>query len=1098
MGSITSGTGLISGIDTAQLIEDLLALKARPKIRLQQRITNLEAQKTGILDINSRLLNLQNTAKSFRLDNVFDSVLATSTDEDVLTATTSSGAQPGNFNFIVKQTVSTSQQITSGFNDKDSTPLGLSEMSFEFGNGVLSVDRSLEDLNGGNGVDRGKITITDRSGAQATVDLTDVTTVEEVLDRINSATDINVSASVTGDGLTLTDNTGQTASNLIVANLGSDTTATDLGIEGNSGGTNTINGSDVFTLGGATTLNSLNDGNGVLIRKNVPDLRITAQDGTLFEIDLGRKDAPITEDTELADLNNGNGVTMTDGDTDFQIITSTGEVVDINIGAIINDNDQIEEQAVESVGELLDRVNTQLQDQLGNSDVTLSINGEQTGFTLTDTLGGANDLEVVGAGANGDDTAEDLGILGSDPSGTIQGDVIPNVVDTPAASTIQQVIDRINEAMDSAENPNGGRIVASIAPDGNSIQIEDTTGGGGDLEILGAPGSGTDGDNAAKALGIFTEAGDVAGNIVNGQRIIGGLDSVLLSNLNGGGGLNGASQITVNDRAGNSFTFDTGPNTFQDNYDTVDELIDALNAEAQSNNVDVEFSLNEPGNGIQATDTSGGAGNLTISGDAADALGIAVDDTVNSVKGDNLQLRYVSEAVKLDDLNYGRGIGTGSFQITDGLGESATVSIGSDSETLFDVIQEINSKGLAINARINDNGDGITIEEDTGSDSPFVPIKITAVDGSTAKDLNILGESETVDNASIEGSYEQTISFDEGDTLQDVVGEINNAGAPVSASIVNTGSGANPFRINFTSQITGKDGELIVDSGNVDLGLNVVEKGSDAKVFFGASTPEDGMLITSNTNTFDEIITGVSVDVQKASDDPVTLSVQRDDDAIVSKVEQFVANFNDAIQTINKFDFFDTETEERGVLLGDGTTALARTTLYNTLRTTPENVDGQFQLLSQVGITVGDEGLAQFDEDKFREALQTNRQDLEALFAAFESTEAGPEEIAPGVTVSDGDQVVTVRGIGELFNLRLGNLTDSIDGAFPRAEDKFDDQIELLEDRIDVIDERIASERERLERQFLAMEEAIAQIQSQFSALQSIGVGGGGGGLIGA
>ena len=182
MGTITAGIGLISGIDTAALIETYLVVESQGKVRLQQRIGSLQAQQTALMDINARLLNFKTASRAFRINQIFQSALATSSNADVLTATASTSAQPGSFKFIVKQLVSTSQQITRGYATADADPLGLDALSFEFGNGGLSRDAALEDLNGGSGVDRGRIIITDRDGDSATIDLTDVTTLDEVLE----------------------------------------------------------------------------------------------------------------------------------------------------------------------------------------------------------------------------------------------------------------------------------------------------------------------------------------------------------------------------------------------------------------------------------------------------------------------------------------------------------------------------------------------------------------------------------------------------------------------------------------------------------------------------------------------------------------------------------------------------------------------------------------------------------------------------------------------------------------------------------------------------------------------------------------------------
>ncbi len=89
MGSISTGIGLISGIDTASLIDSLITLESRGKVSLQTRLASLQTQQTALLDINSKLLALKSSAQAFRKDSIFRSNLATSSNEEILTAVAS-------------------------------------------------------------------------------------------------------------------------------------------------------------------------------------------------------------------------------------------------------------------------------------------------------------------------------------------------------------------------------------------------------------------------------------------------------------------------------------------------------------------------------------------------------------------------------------------------------------------------------------------------------------------------------------------------------------------------------------------------------------------------------------------------------------------------------------------------------------------------------------------------------------------------------------------------------------------------------------------------------------------------------------------------
>lgn len=1061
MGTITTGIGLVSGINTAQLIEGLLAIEGRGKTSLQTRLTAIQAQRTAMLDINARLLNLKNAARSFRIDRVFKTSLAISSNEDVLTATATGSAQPGSYQFIVKQLAASSQQLTKGFADRTTTPLGLTSMSFEFGRGQLQSDTLLENLNGGAGIDRGKIVVTDRSGAQATIDLTDAVTLDEVIDRISDATGVRVTAAASGDRLVITDDSGG-AGSLTIANGAGDTTATDLGIVGTIAGA-TLTGSVINVIGADTALSSLNDGNGVLIRDSSAAFTITARDGTALSIDLGRIDAPITSATLLEDLNNGDGVTIGDDENnaDIKFIARDGTEYEVNL------------TGVTTVGGLISRVANET-----GGHITLSIRGDGKGFAVNDTIGGAGNLQVIGAGDNQTDTANDLGILNvaGVAADTFDGSVIPSTIDDPRAATIQDVIDRINEA-----TGNAGKVVASIAADGVSLQLTDTTGGGGNLIVRRTAANAY----AAAALGIETDVAGVAASSIDGTRLISGLNSVLTGNLNGGLGLAGATSITLTDRSGASVTVNG-----LDAYDSLSDVIGAVNTAASGAGVDVVIGYNNAGNGLQATDSSGGVGNLIIAGDAAEALGIdtAVAGVASTtVRGSNLQLRYVSEATRLSDLNHGRGIGLGRFRITDATGATADIDIGSDATTLYDVIAEINSRGLAINARVNEAGDGLLIESDLGvGETAVSKLKVESLSGTTAKDLNILGTSSTVDAAYIDGSYERVVTLATGDTLNEVVSKINKAGIPVSATVINSGSGANPFRISFTSGIGGRGGELIIDSGDIDLGLTSLTHGRDAKVIVGGSSAESGFLVTSSTNSVSNVIDGVTIDLHQASDESVNLEVKRDTASILAKVNGFVTTFNDAIGRIEGYDFFDVETEKKGPLLGNPITSRVREALYRAVQQKAVGVDTQFQYLRQVGVTIGSGGTLRFDQDKFNAAYESDPEAVENLFAAFEASAGGSEEILPGVSIVQDEQTVTTRGFGDIFDALLDDLTNSIDGTVTLADKNFQKQIDLINDRISVFDTRLEAKRAILERQFAAMETALAKLQAQNNSLTAL------------
>ena len=64
--------------EQGKLIQQLLAVEARPQALAQIRLTQLQAQQAAFLDINTRLGSLRTAASSFRTENTFSSAAATS------------------------------------------------------------------------------------------------------------------------------------------------------------------------------------------------------------------------------------------------------------------------------------------------------------------------------------------------------------------------------------------------------------------------------------------------------------------------------------------------------------------------------------------------------------------------------------------------------------------------------------------------------------------------------------------------------------------------------------------------------------------------------------------------------------------------------------------------------------------------------------------------------------------------------------------------------------------------------------------------------------------------------------------------------------
>jgi flagellin-like hook-associated protein FlgL len=129
-----------------------------------------------------------------------------------------------------------------------------------------ALDRStpLVSLRQGQGIQPGSITITDRAGNTATVDLSQAVTVGDVIDTISAVSGVNVTATVnsTQSALIIVDDNAAAVRNLTIADVDGTTTARDLGIAVDRPGS--IVGPPLNPLLTATTsLNLLYGGSGI-------------------------------------------------------------------------------------------------------------------------------------------------------------------------------------------------------------------------------------------------------------------------------------------------------------------------------------------------------------------------------------------------------------------------------------------------------------------------------------------------------------------------------------------------------------------------------------------------------------------------------------------------------------------------------------------------------------------------------------------------------------------------------------------------------------------------------------------------------------------
>jgi flagellar hook-associated protein 2 len=1022
MSRVQSNVGLITGIPIQETVDQLMKLAAQPRDTLTNRTKGLDAERTALDQLGGLLLGFRFSATSMSSASLYSATKATSNNTSLLTVTakTSPPPQAGTYSFTPLQKATTHQAVSSSFSDVASQ---LSTGTFRIGVGG-QVDRGvkLTELNSGQGVPPGKIRITDRSGASAEIDLRTALSIDDVLDAINSSVDVDVTASVEGDSIKLTDNSGGTG-NLRVKEVGLGTTAAALGLASVNVAGDVATGIDVYTLHSGTLLKSLNDGAGVQIHTTGDALSITTADQTEITVHVSGKKTlgeivdliNSADDTRLTAAISADGrrlelTDLTTGSGTFEV-TSTGTVAD-DLG--------ISGDAVGGV-----------------------ITGRRLVSGLRDTL-----LSSLNGGAGvGELTSLDI----TDRSGSA-----PVNVDLSTAETLGDVVNLINAS--------GTNVTASINSSRNGIVIEDTTAGTGNLIIASS-------DDTAASLGI--EIDDQVASINSGslnRQVIS--HSTLLADFNGGKGVKlGDFRITDSSGAQSAVSLnDTG-----DNAETIGDVLDKIN----SLTIGVEARINDSGDGILITDTAGGTGKLTITeiggGRAAKDLRLLGESSATNEGGQpvidgrtsfevDLSTLELPDSVALSTLNNGNGISLGTFKVTAASGQSFSVVLnkpGQEAFTVNDVISKINAaateKGITVTASLNTAGTGIRVLDTTVGNGT---LKVEDQGSGTAAAQLLLTTASTksvVGTQSIDGRGLFTAQNQNQDALGVLVQAINNFGGGFTASTFFDGAG---YRLSITSKDTGAAQELNIDTSGANFSIAEATRPRDAVLQFGNSAA-GGIVVSAAKNQFDNVVPGLTINVAKASTDAVTVDVTQDTSKLTTAANSFIESFNSLRTTIQTLTSFDAETQTTGLLFGRNEVLRIETDLARIL-------SGRFtsspsiRSLEGLGISLNDQGKLALDTTQFNEAIANSPGEIERFFNV--------------------DGVGVVDQLTKAIDQLAGEETSLI----ARRYDALTSTIDANNARIETMNKSLERERERTLLEFYRLEETIAKLQGNTGSLEAI------------
>ena len=299
----------------------------------------------------------------------------------------------------------------------------------------------------------------------------------------------------------------------------------------------------------------------------------------------------------------------------------------------------------------------------------------------------------------------------------------------------------------------------------------------------------------------------------------------------------------------------------------------------------------------------------------------------------------------------------------------------------------------------------------------------------------------------------------DNNSLNGIRDAINNAGLPITASIVGSGS---EYSLVILSNTTGTEGKVTIgvnlqgeEGEEVEtLSFSDIQPPQNAQLLLGVTTDTSTPLsFEFSSNTVTGLLPGVTLNLLSSSSSSVTVEVKEDTSLLQEQIEKFVENYNDVINTIDNLTFYDPDSGEKGSFLGDVNLSIIQMQLERAVTSVVSSAPEEVNSLSMLGVKLTKTGLLQIeDREALSEKLSTNSAGIKELFTK-----------GVAKNLSQTIQGMTVYGSGTLW----------------LKQDMYQRMIRDIDKRITSLEEIMDLKEERLWRQYTNLETYLSNMQSQ-------------------
>ncbi len=404
--------------------------------------------------------------------------------------------------------------------------------------------------------------------------------------------------------------------------------------------------------------------------------------------------------------------------------------------------------------------------------------------------------------------------------------------------------------------------------------------------------------------------------------------------------------------------------------------------------------------------------------------------------------------------------GTGEIKLALGDDSQTTIEISSGNNTLIGIKDAINKANVGISASIINDGSssnpyrllitgdktgavndityevnltgGDTIELGSGSfDNPeLVSFSDEATStislGSTAA---FGGDQNKIYTFTIGGTGTQTVGTDvitlnwtDGTNSDSIV--INQA--DTEYEVLLGGSTLDGLKLSFAA------GDLVAgDSFQVSSFAPLLQGATDARVSIGGGGSGSGspIIVTSASNSLDEVIPGLDIDLKNttAAGEFVTIKTGMDTNAIKNQIDDFINNYNGVMDFIDDQFTYNQDTTESGVLFADYPLQIMQSSLRFSATSIVSGLSGSIKSLSALGIRSDAYGQLKItDSAKLSDAIVNDLDGVIKLFTnSGESSSTFIEFLSASAETNAGDNyTVDITQAATKGNFQGTNITN--------------------------------------------------------------------------